>query len=57
MRRTRNYKSVCGCDEEEAECTGTTNEPYLIIKTWATLNVHARVRTDARTKEKRDEMT
>ena len=25
-----------GCDEGEAKRTGTTNEPDLIIKTWAT---------------------
>ena len=37
-RKTRRDKSVCvcGCDERETKCTGTTDETHLIAETWAT---------------------
>ena len=35
-RRTRRDKGVRGCNEKETKCTGTTDEPHLIVKTWAT---------------------
>ena len=34
--RTRQDKSVRDCDERGTKCTGTTDEPHLIVKTWAT---------------------
>ena len=35
-RKTRLDKSVCGCDERETKCTGTTDETHLVVETWAT---------------------
>ena len=35
-RKTRRDKSVCGSDERETKCTGTTDETHLIVETWAT---------------------
>ena len=35
-RRTRQDKGVCGGNEKETKCTGTTDETHLIVKTWAT---------------------
>ena len=35
-KETRQDTSVRGCDERGTKCTGTTDEPHLIVKTWAT---------------------
>ena len=43
-RRTGRDKSVCGCNEKETKCTGTTDEPHLIVKgVWQTATKSVRI--------------